>query len=125
MSTDCNYPVGYDPVWGLSSEGLTYANSIKMKLAVIMGVIHMSMGILIKGSNSIYFKRWPDLVFEVIIGLIILLGLFGFMDTLIFLKWFHPLDIDNSNDSSVQKGWMTEEQNPGEETYKSEGDLAN
>lgn len=124
-STECNYPVGYDPVWGLTTEYLTYSNSIKMKMAVIFGVIHMSMGILIKGTNSVYFKRWPDLVFEVIIGLIILLGLFGFMDVLIFLKWFHELNIDDTAESMTIKGYMTDEKNPGEEIYKLSGDDAN
>jgi len=58
-----------------------------MKLSVIIGVIHMSIGICVKGTNSIYFSRWLDFYFEVIVGLIILLGLFGWMDILIFSKW--------------------------------------
>ena len=35
---DCVYPVGIDPVWYLSKNELTYINSLKMKLAVIIGV---------------------------------------------------------------------------------------
>ena len=53
-----------------------------MKLSVILGVLHMSMGVVIKGMNAVYFRRYEDLVFEVITGLIILLGLFGWMDVL-------------------------------------------
>ena len=64
-----------------------------MKLSVIIGVLHMSMGVVIKGMNAVYFRRYEDLVFEVITGLIILLGLFGWMDFLIFAKWFHHIDI--------------------------------
>jgi len=66
-----------------------------MKLSVIFGIVHMSMGILIKGLNAIYFKDMPTLFTEVITGLIILLGLFGWMDVLIIGKWLTPIDIEN------------------------------
>lgn len=91
---ECNYPMGVDPVWALSTNKLTYTNNIKMKLAVIFGVLHMTIGILIKGTNTLYHRQWASFVTEVIGGLIILLFLIGFMDVLIFLKWFEPLDID-------------------------------
>jgi len=35
-----------DPAWSISTNDLTYINSFKMKLAVIIGVIHMSFGVL-------------------------------------------------------------------------------
>jgi len=92
-SFDCNYPVGVDPVWQLATTKLTFTNNIKMKLAVIIGVVHMMMGIIVKGTNAVYFRRWPDLFTEVFTGFIILFGLFGWMDILIFAKWFTNLDI--------------------------------
>lgn len=63
-----------------------------MKLAVIIGVVHMTIGVLVKGANSIYFRRFLDLIFEVFTGLIILLGLFGWMDTLIVAKWMYKMN---------------------------------
>jgi len=66
-----------------------------MKLSVIFGVLHMTMGILTKGTNAIYFKRWAVLLTEVFTGLVILGGLFGWMDYLIYAKWFYPLDIED------------------------------
>ena len=95
-SFDCNYPFGQDPVWGLTSNKLNLSNNIKMKLAVIMGVLHMSIGIIIKGTNTIYFGRWADFWTEVATGLTILLGLFGWMDLLIVAKWFHRVDIEDT-----------------------------
>ena len=80
-------------MWALATTKLTFENNVKMKLSVIMGVIHMTIGILIKGANSIFFRRWANLLTEVIPGIIILLGLFGWMDALIYAKWFHPLNI--------------------------------
>ena len=94
--SNCTYPMGVDPVWSLSDQKITFSNGIKMKMSVIMGVLHMQMGIFIKGTNSIYHGRWADLFTEVIAGTIILLGLFGWMDFLIFAKWFLPMDIQTN-----------------------------
>ena len=60
-----------------------------MKISVIMAIFHMSIGIIMKGTNAVYFNKPVDLITEVIFGLIILLGLFGWMDALIIAKWFH------------------------------------
>jgi V-type H+-transporting ATPase subunit a len=91
----CNYAVGIDPVWGLSRARLTFTNNIKMKLSVIVGIIHMLMGIVIKGTNAVYFGDLPTLFTEVLPGFIILFGLFGWMDVLIYAKWFTNLDIED------------------------------
>lgn len=95
VAHNCNYAIGTDPVWGISSNKLTFQNGIKMKLSVIFGVLHMTMGIICKGTNAIFFKDYPTFFTEVVAGLIILLAPFGWMDLLIFGKWFRPLDLDS------------------------------
>lgn len=96
---ECNYPMGVDPIWGITSNKLAFVNVIKMKVSVIMAIFHMSIGIIMKGTNSIYFGRWLDLVTEVIFGLIIFLGLFGWMDALIIAKWFYPINVDDTSNA--------------------------
>jgi len=59
-----------------------------MKMAVIIGVSHMMMGVIVKGLNNVHNKSYNILVTEVITGVLILFGLFGWMDILIFSKWF-------------------------------------
>lgn len=88
--TSCTYLFGLDPTWFID-EGqiLIVQNSFKMKMSVIIGVFHMTKGIVVKGFNCVYFSDWHSFAFEVITGLIILLGLFGWMDVLIFAKWFN------------------------------------
>jgi V-type H+-transporting ATPase subunit a len=85
---ECVYSMGLDYVWGLSNQKLNIQNNIKMKISVIYGVIHMSAGVIIKGTNQMMVKDIAGILWEVIGGLIILLGLFGWMDLLIFGKWF-------------------------------------
>lgn len=87
---DCMYPLGMDPKWYLGKNGLTYFNSMKMKLSVIFGVAQMSIGILMKGMNSLYFCRGIDFIFEFLPQIILMLCLFGYMDYLIIVKWLTP-----------------------------------
>lgn len=91
----CNYPFGIDPAWYLTGNELAFTNNVKMKLAVIIGVTHMTLGIVTKGTNTIFFKDYMGFVFEVITGFIILFGLFGWMDVLIISKWFYVMNPDS------------------------------
>lgn len=68
-----------------------------MKLAVILGVLQMSLGIIMKAFNSIHFGRTVEFIFEFIPQIIFLLVLFGWMDLLIVAKWLTTVDIDSSN----------------------------
>jgi len=74
-----------------------------MKLAVIIGVVHMTLGILTKGANTLFFSDYLGFIFEVITGLIILLGLFGWMDVLIFSKWYFTMNPYSSDDNMIER----------------------
>jgi V-type H+-transporting ATPase subunit a len=87
LKEDCVYPFGFDPQWYVSPNELSFFNSFKMKLAVILGVMQMSLGIFMKGANAIYHVSFIDFIFEFIPQIVFLLALFGFMDLLIILKW--------------------------------------
>lgn len=47
----------------------------------------MTVGVIIKAFNSVYFKKKLDLWFEFVPQIIFLVGLFGYMDFLIVFKW--------------------------------------
>ena len=87
LDATCVYPFGVDPAWYLAKNELTFFNSLKMKLAVILGVLQMSLGVCLKGLNSIYFRRWLDFIHEFIPQIVLLWVLFGYMDILIIVKW--------------------------------------
>lgn len=53
-----------DYAWHHSENGIGYVNSLKMKLSIIVGVVHMLFGISLKGLNAIYFKDHATLFFE-------------------------------------------------------------
>lgn len=51
--SDCVYPLGMDFRWELSDNSITFINSFKMKISVVYGVLHMILGILLKGLNDL------------------------------------------------------------------------
>ena len=58
-----------------------------MKLAVILGVAHMLLGISLKIVNTIRKKNWLSLLTLAVPQLIFMLCTFFYMDFLIILKW--------------------------------------
>ncbi|CAD8160401.1 unnamed protein product [Paramecium octaurelia] len=98
-SKDCVYPFGVDPVWQASGSSLNFMNSYKMKLSVILGVIHMLFGILMKGVNTLYFKNYVDFFCEFIPQLLFMICTFGWMDFIIIVKWLNSYQ--NNTDPSI------------------------
>jgi|JI6StandDraft_1071083.scaffolds.fasta_scaffold21536_8 V-type H+-transporting ATPase subunit a len=66
---------------------MTFTNSYKMKLAVILGVVHMTVGILLRGANSIRKKAYLDLFAVALPQLLFMIVTFVYMDFLIVYKW--------------------------------------
>lgn len=92
-SQDCVYPFGMDPAWSLDSQNkLTFMNTNKEKISVIIATFHLNFGIVCKLLNSIYFRRWKVLMFDVITGFFIFFGFIGVMITLIYVKWWYPVN---------------------------------
>jgi len=58
-----------------------------MKFAVIAGVIHMSLGIVMKGANTIHFWDITDFLFEFIPQFLFFICIFGYMCFAIIIKW--------------------------------------
>lgn len=63
---NCMYPFGFDPAWMNARNDLAFYNSFKMKASVILGVGQMTLGIICKGLNAVYFKKKLDFLHEVI-----------------------------------------------------------
>lgn len=62
----CTYLFGFDPIIYQSGTEVSFINSYKMKLSVIVGVIHMNFGIVMKAVNSLHFGLYLDFFFEFI-----------------------------------------------------------
>lgn len=84
---ECVYAFGMDHVWHTNKNGISFFNSYKMKLSIVYGVLHMILGILLKGWNNIFFAEVATFVFEFLPQLIFFLATFGYMTFCIIIKW--------------------------------------
>ena len=98
---NCVYPFGMDPKWYVASNELSFLNSFKMKMSVIIGVSQMILGIFLKGLNGIYFGDTLDFVCEFIPRIIFMCLLFGYMNCMIYIKWATDWSSDTSKAPSI------------------------
>jgi hypothetical protein len=55
------YPFGVDPSWRGSRSELPFLNSLKMKMSILFGVVHMNLGIMLSYFNARFFGSSLDI----------------------------------------------------------------
>lgn len=82
------YFFGVDSFWNLSENKLTFINSYKMKLAVILGLTQMTFGLVLSYFNYKFKGKIVDIFCVFIPQMIFLQCLIGYLVFMIFYKWF-------------------------------------
>lgn len=95
------YPFGIDPIWGLANNRLTFLNSYKMKMSVIIGVIHMTFGVCLSFFNYLHFKQISSVFLVLLPELIFMLCLFGYLVFMVFFKWLAYTPADSFKAPSI------------------------
>ncbi|KAL9296683.1 hypothetical protein ACSQ67_022579 [Phaseolus vulgaris] len=81
------YPFGVDPSWRGSRSELPFLNSLKMKMSILFGVVHMNLGIILSYFNAHFFGSLLDIRYQFVPQMIFLNCLFGYLSLLIIVKW--------------------------------------
>ncbi|XP_024530911.1 V-type proton ATPase subunit a3 [Selaginella moellendorffii] len=81
------YPFGFDPVWHGSRSELPFLNSVKMKMSILLGVVHMNLGLALSYYNASYFNEPLDIWYQFVPQILFLGSLFGYLSLLIIIKW--------------------------------------
>jgi V-type H+-transporting ATPase subunit a len=81
---------GLDPIWKGAVNEIEFTNSLKKKTAVVLGVVHMTVGIGLSGANALYHGRSNDFWGQFVPQLLMFVCSFGYMVLLIVVKWVAP-----------------------------------
>lgn len=81
-----------DVIWLSSSNDIQMANSFKMKMAIVLGVVQMLFGVFLKGCNTFFYRTSVDFFCEFIPQFLFLLCTFGWLVVMIFIKWATPYE---------------------------------
>ncbi|XP_033832015.1 V-type proton ATPase 116 kDa subunit a 2 isoform X2 [Periophthalmus magnuspinnatus] len=95
------YPLGIDPIWNLAVNRLSFLNSYKMKMSVIIGVIHMTFGVVLSVFNHLHFREKFNVYLLFLPELLFLLCLFGYLVFMIVYKWIAFGARDSSQAPSI------------------------
>jgi V-type H+-transporting ATPase subunit a len=102
------YPFGIDPAWHGADNALIFTNSYKMKMSIILGVIHvsprgcrsphvddpdgvrpaqMTFAICLQVPNHVRFKKPLNIYAEFIPQILFMQSIFGYLVCCIVYKW--------------------------------------
>lgn len=81
------YPIGVDPIWMFKDNELTFSNSMKMKLAIVVGFLQMVFGMFLALIKHSHRRHWVEIAVVWIPQFLYMMSFFGYMVFIIILKW--------------------------------------
>ncbi|KHJ94856.1 hypothetical protein OESDEN_05206, partial [Oesophagostomum dentatum] len=81
------YPFGVDPIWNIAENRLSFLNSMKMKISVIIGVLQMTFGVFLSLLNHLFFNSKVDIITNFIPQMVFLGCIFIYLCGQMVVKW--------------------------------------
>ncbi|KAM9849974.1 V-type proton ATPase 116 kDa subunit a 3-like [Aulostomus maculatus] len=95
------YPFGIDPIWGIANNKLNFLNPYKMKMSIIIGIIHMTFGVCLSFFNYVHFGQISNLFLVLIPELVFMVCLFGYLVFMVVFKWIAYTAAESSKAPSI------------------------
>lgn len=81
---------GVDPTWHEATNGMNLLNSLKMKMSVIIGALHMTLGLFLAAMNSVLNNDMLVFYCKVLPRIIAFTCFAGYLSLLVVVKWVFP-----------------------------------
>ncbi|KAM7536854.1 hypothetical protein Aperf_G00000087544 [Anoplocephala perfoliata] len=81
------YPFGVDPIWQISNNKIPFMNSLKMKISIILAVVHMGFGVVLSFFNDRFYGEILTIWCVALPQLLFFFCIFGYLVIIIFYKW--------------------------------------
>ena len=95
VKPDTPVAFGIDSAWSETENKLEFYNSVKMKCAIIIGIVQMTAGVFFSLMNHIHFKDKLQIYFRFIPEILFITCTFGYMALMIIIKWVMPWENTN------------------------------
>jgi len=79
---------------------MEFTNSVKMKLSIVIGFLHMGLGVVLSFCNAFYFSNYVDLYCVVIPQALAYVAFLGYLVFLIVYKWLY-IDLSKNINPSL------------------------
>ncbi|XP_060527262.1 V-type proton ATPase 116 kDa subunit a1-like isoform X2 [Cylas formicarius] len=99
------YWAGVDPAWQSAENKIIFLNSFKMKLSIIIGVVHMVFGIVLSTVNFIHLKKYSALLLDFLPKILFFFLMFVYLVVMVFMKYTMYSGLyDGANDTDTSPG---------------------